>query len=53
MPERRPPLSILRMSPTGRKAKLLTRDEARLTKRPLVRLIYINSRAAKLVLMTI
>jgi hypothetical protein len=33
-------------------AKLLTRDEARLTKRPLVRLIYINSRAAKLVLMT-
>ena len=45
--------SILRMSPTGRKAKLLTLDEARLTKRPLVRLIYINSRAAKLVLMTI
>ena len=34
-------------------ARLLTPDEARLAKRPLVRLIYINSRAAKLVLMTI
>ena len=45
---------LFRVEPGRRSAaNLLTCDEARLAKRPLVRLIYINSRAAKLVLMTI